>query len=119
MQDYRKLKVWQKSHVFVLSIYKITACFPREEIYSLVNQLRRAAVSIPSNIAEGCGRTGNRGLKQFMSIAMGSTNEVEYQLLLAKDLGYIPTEEYNTLGKEAVEIRKMLASYIKRIAETK
>ena len=119
MQDYRKLKVWQKSHEFVLKIYKATSSFLREEIYSLVSQMRRAAVSIPSNISEGCGRAGNRELKQFMSIAMGSTNEVEYQLLLAKDLGYIPVDEYNTLSKEAVEIRKMLASYIKRIAETK
>jgi four helix bundle protein len=119
MQDYRKLKVWQKSHEFVLKIYKATSSFPREEIYSLVNQIRRAAVSIPSNISEGCGRSGNKELKHFMSIAMGSANEVKYQLLLSKDLGYISTESYSCLDGEITEIRKMLASYIKRIEETK
>ena len=118
MQDYRKLIVWQKAHELVLKIYKATSFFPREEMYSLVNQIRRAAVSIPSNISEGCGRYGNRELKQFMSIAMGSANEVEYQLLLAKDLGYIAIENYNALSRDIIEIRKMLASYIKRIAET-
>lgn len=118
MQDYRKLKVWQKAHKLVLVIYKATASFPREEMYSLVNQIRRAAVSIPSNISEGCGRYGNRELKRFMSIAMGSANEVEYQLLLAKDLGYITIDDYNALNRDIIEIRKMLASYIKRIAET-
>ena len=119
MQDYQKLKVWQKSHEFVLKIYKATSSFPREEIYALVSQIRRAAVSIPSNISEGCGRFGNRELKHFMSIAMGSATEVKYQLMLSKDLGYIPTGDYNNLNDEVIEIRKMLASYIKRIAETK
>jgi four helix bundle protein len=119
MQDYQKLKVWQKSHEFVLKIYKVTSSFPREEIYALVSQIRRAAVSIPSNISEGCGRSGNRELKHFMSIAMGSATEVKYQLMLSKDLGYIPTGDYNKLNDEVVEIRKMLASYIKRIEETK
>ena len=119
MQDYRNLKVWQKAHGFVLKIYKATSSFPREEIYSLVSQIRRAAVSIPSNIAEGCGRTGNRELKQFMGIAMGSATEVGYQLLLAKDLGYIQIENYNKLNEEVDEIQKMLASYIRKIAETK
>ena len=83
MQDYRRLKVWQKAHEFVLKVYKVTSPFPREEIYSLVSQIRRAAISIPSNISEGCGRFGNRELKQFMSIAIGSANEVEYQFLLS------------------------------------
>ena len=118
MQDYQKLNVWQKSHEFVLKIYKATSSFPREEIYSLVSQMRRAAVSILSNISEGCGRFGNRELKQFMSIAMGSATEVGYQLLLAKDLGYIQAKDYNTLNEEVNEIQKMLASYIRKIAET-
>jgi four helix bundle protein len=118
MLDYRKLKVWQKSHEFVLKIYKATSSLPREEMYSLVSQIRRAAVSIPSNISEGCGRYGNRELKHFMSITMGSANEVEYQLLLAKDLGYIKIDDYDALNRDIIEIRKMLASYIKRIAET-
>ncbi len=119
MQDYRKLQVWQKAHGFALNVYKATASFPREETYSLVNQIRRAAISIPSNISEGCGRFGNSELKQFMSIAMGSANEAGYQLLLSKDLGYISMSVYSDLNKEIIEIQKMLSSYIKRIAATK
>ena len=119
MQDYRKLKVWQKSHSLALKVYKVTSGFPREEIYGLVSQIRRSAVSVPSNISEGCGRSGSKELKHFMSIAMGSANEVEYQLLLSKDLGYISEDSYDGLRDEIREIRMMLSSYIKRIAETK
>ena len=118
MRDYKKLKVWQKAHAFALNVYKVTSGFPREELYSLVSQLRRAVVSIPSNISEGCGRYGSKELKQFMSIAMGSANEVGYQLLLSKDLGYISEDNYNNLEVEIDEIQKMLASYIRRLSES-
>ena len=115
MQDYRKLLVWNKAHNFALRIYKVTSCFPKEETYSLVSQLRRAVVSIPSNIAEGCGRNGNKELKQFISISLGSSNEVEYQLLLAYDLGYITPSEYEKLKDEILEIRKMLIGFINKL----
>ena len=115
MLDYRKLNVWQKAHVFALEIYKISSAFPQNEIYGLVSQMRRAAVSIPSNISEGCGRLGNSELKQFLGVSMGSANEIEYQLLLACDLGYISRNDYEKLGSNIEEIRKMLASYIKKI----
>ena len=117
MQDYRKLIFWQKSHIFALNIYRVTSMFPREEIYSLVSQMRRAAISVPSNIAEGCGRNGSKEIRHFMAMAMGSANEVGYQLLLAKDLNYIPDEKYISLNNDVDEIQKMLASYIKRIEE--
>ena len=117
MRDYKKLKVWQKSHAFVLKTYKVTSGFPREEMYSLVSQLRRASVSIPSNISEGCGRYGNKELKQFLCIAMGSANEVGYQLLLSKDPGYVQESEYDNLYNEIDEIQKMLASYIRTLAK--
>ena len=118
MRDYQELNVWQKSHGFVLKVYNATSSFPREETYSLVNQLRRASISIPSNIAEGCGRNSNKELKRFMSIAMGSATEVGYQLLLSKDLGYLSVDVYNVLNDEVDGIQKMLASYIRKIAAT-
>lgn len=110
--------MWQKAHEFALEIYKISSAFPQNEIYGLVSQMRRAAVSIPSNISEGCGRIGNSELKQFLSISMGSANELEYQLFLACDLGYISQNDYETLNDDIEEIRKMLASYIKKINKT-
>ena len=85
MKDSRKLKVWEKSHQLVLALYTITASFPREETYGLTSQIRRAASSIPSNIAEGCGRDGDAELSRFCIIARGSASELEYQILLARD----------------------------------
>ncbi len=115
MLDYRKLKVWQKAHEFALEIYKISSAFPQNEIYGLVSQMKRAAVSIPSNISEGCGRLGNGELKQFLSVSMGSANEIEYQLFLACDLGYVSQNDYKRLNSDIKEIRKMLGGYIKKI----
>jgi len=89
MQDYRKLKVWQKAHELALAVYEASARFPREEVYALTSQIRRAAASVPSNIVEGCGRGSNAELMRFLYIALGSANEVEYQLLLARDLGFL------------------------------
>ncbi len=109
------MNVWQKAHKFALKIYEITSCFPKEETYSLVSQIRRSVVSIPSNICEGCGRGGKKELKQFMRISLGSANELEYQLLLSHDLGYICKVDYKNLKDEILEIRKMLISYINKI----
>lgn len=87
MRDFRQIKVWEKAHQLTLQVYKMTAHFPREELYGLMSQLRRACVSIPANIAEGFGRGGNVELARFLQIAMGSAYEVEYHALLAKDFG--------------------------------
>ena len=87
VRDFRKLKVWRRSHRLVLEVYEATGRFPREETYGLTAQLRRCCASILANIAEGCGRSGEGELVRFMLIAMGSTSELEYHLLFARDLG--------------------------------
>ena len=92
MRDFRELKVWEKAHRLTLQVYRITKNFPSDEQFGLTVQLRRAAASVPTNIAEGCGRDSERELARFMSIAGGSASEVEYQLLLACDLNYIQDE---------------------------
>ena len=86
MKDFRELQVWRKAHELTLAVYQITASFPREELYGLTAQLRRAGSSIAANLAEGCGRNGDAELARFCSIAMGSASELEYHLLLARDL---------------------------------
>ncbi|HET9056582.1 MAG TPA: four helix bundle protein, partial [Chitinophagaceae bacterium] len=89
MQNYKELKVWEKAHDFTLKIYEATKIFPKEEIYSLTNQLRRAASSIPANIAEGCGKKSQLDFANFLNIALGSANEAEYYVILSKDLKYL------------------------------
>jgi four helix bundle protein len=118
MRDFHKLQVWQKAHALVLEIYMVTREFPQSELYGLTSQLRRAAMSIPSNIAEGCGRNSENELLRFMVIAQGSTSEVEYQLLLAKDLGWLKVDKYDEFKIKVNEIKRMLFSYQKRIKET-
>jgi four helix bundle protein len=90
MKDFRKLMVWEKAHVVALRVYNLTFGFPRRETFGLIAQMRRASVSIASNLAEGCGRGGDAELGRFATIAMGSASELEYQILLAKDLGAAP-----------------------------
>jgi four helix bundle protein len=94
VQDFHELKVWRKAHLLTLEIYRITAGFPREERFGLTGQLRRSCSSIPSNLAEGCGRNGSAEFARFCSIAMGSASELEYHLLLAKDLKLITETAY-------------------------
>jgi len=108
------LQVWNKTHELTLAIYRATAQFPREEQYGLTQQLRRAAVSIGSNIAEGCGGRGNGEFHKFLQIATGSASEVEYQLLLARDLGYMG-DVYDQLAERIVEVKRMLAGLIRRV----
>lgn len=115
MKDFRKLEVWEYSHKLALEVYKITNQFPKEEIYGLTNQIRRSCSSIPTNIAEGCGRSGDAEFHRFLSIAMGSANEVEYQMLLARDLGYLKMKQYNELENEIIVIRKMSNSLIQKV----
>ena len=89
MRDFRQIKAWEKAHSLTLAIYKTTGQFPREELYGLTSQIRRASASIPANIAEGFGRGGNVELARFLQIGIGSAYEVEYHALLARDLGFI------------------------------
>ena len=118
MRDFRDIKIWDKAHKLVVEIYKISALFPKNEQYGLTSQIRRAAVSIPSNIAEGSGRGSKKELKQFMIVSSSSASEVEYQILLALDLGYISKLIYEKLNEKIVEIKKMLNSYINKIERT-
>ena len=115
MRDFRELKVWQKAHGLVLDIYRHTKTFPSDERFGLTAHLRKSATSIPSNIAEGCGRMGEREFARFLGIAAGSTSEAEYQLLLARDLGYLGNEAYDHLNKLANEVKRMLNSLIQKL----
>jgi four helix bundle protein len=115
MQDFRNLKVWEKAHTLTLDIYTTSRAFPREEIYGLTSQVRRAAASIGANIAEGCCRKGDAELGRFLQIAMGSASEVEYHCLLAHDLRFLQTAEYERLTGEVVEIKRMLAALISKL----
>jgi four helix bundle protein len=115
LRDFRELKVWEKSHKLTLAIYKATAHFPREEIYGLTSQIRRASASIPANIAEGCGRNSIMELAHFLHIAMGSASELDYHLLLAHDLNFQDHTEYEQLAGELREIKRMLGTYSQKI----
>jgi four helix bundle protein len=115
MRDFRKLKVWEKAHHLTLQIYRITKTFPSDERFGLTVQLRRAAASIPTNIAEGCGRDSERELARFMSIAAGSASEMEYQLLLAWDLNYIQDGTHRKLNQQVNEVKRMLNSFIQQL----
>ena len=118
MQDYKKLEVWQKAHFLAVAIYEATRTFLKDELYSLTSQIRRATVSIPSNIAEGCGRGGNAELSQFLKIALGSSNELEYQLLLAHDLKRLNAIDHENLDKQVNEIKGMLISLIQKVGKS-
>jgi len=116
MQDFHKLLVWQKSHAMALSIYRVTTPFPEPERYGLTSQMRRAAFSIPSNIAEGCGRAGRTELKQYLHISLGSASELDYFLLLARDLQFLTPLQHDALEAKINEIKLMLAGLIRKIS---
>lgn len=97
MQNFRDLKVWSKAHAVALAVYKLTEPFPASELYGITSQMRRAATSIPSNIAEGCGRSSNTDLARFLHIAFASASELEYFLLLARDLDFVATGPHDIL----------------------
>jgi four helix bundle protein len=115
MKDFRKLKVWERAHQLVLALYQATASFPRDETYGLSSQIRRSASSIPSNIAEGCGRDGDAELARFCLIARGSATELEYQILLAHDLKLIASDHYKQLFQEIIEIKRMLTVLVQKL----
>ena len=115
VRDFRALKVWQKAHQLVLAVYRTTQAFPPDERFGLTTHLRKSATSIPSNIAEGCGRHTDTDLARFLSIAAGSAAETEYQLLLARDLGYINEQLHSDLDASVNEVKRMLNSFISRL----
>jgi four helix bundle protein len=115
VRDFRKQKVWEKSHLLTLEINKVTERFPREEVYGLTGQIRRACASIPANIAEGCGKDGDADFARFLQISRGSASELEYHLLLARDLGFLSSDDYQRLSKETNELKQMLTNFIKKL----
>jgi four helix bundle protein len=118
VQDYKDLKVWQKAHNLTLKICKATETFPKSEVFNLVSQLRRAGASIPCNIAEDCGRNSNADFANFLRISLGSVNETEYLLLLAKELQYLTQELFDDLNQDVNEVKAMLISFIKKVRLT-
>ncbi len=115
MGDYKKLAVWEKGHQLALACYQATGAFPKEEMYGLTSQIRRAAASIPANIAEGSGRGGDAEMIRFLRIAMGSAYEVEYHILLAHDLDYIDKAAYGEITSRVLEVQRMLAGLIQKL----
>ncbi len=115
MQDFRNLKVWKTAHALTLDVYALTTNFPRAEMFGLTSQIRRASASIGANIAEGCGRRGDPELLRFLQIAMGSPSELEYHLLLARDLKMMPLGDYEKSAQSVIEVKKMLGSLIHRL----
>jgi four helix bundle protein len=115
LKNFKDLKVWDKAHKLALMVYEVTKDFPQEEIYGLISQMRRAAVSIPTNIAEGCGRNSDAELARFLEIAMGSASELQYLLLLSKELNFLNDKLYTALTSETTEIKQMLATLIKKV----
>lgn len=115
LKSYRELKVWQRAMEMALATYRTTASFPKDELFGLTSQIRRAAVAIASNIAEGYGRSSKGEYKQFLGIARGSNLELQTQLLIAKELGYGKTEQILHAENLSNEIAKMLNSLIAKL----
>lgn len=112
MRNYQDLQVWTKAHSLTLDLYRMSRGFPREEIYGLTSQMRRAAVSIGANLAEGCGRRARGDLARFVRIALGSASELDYHLLLCRDLGFLKIEDFGRSKERLTEVRKMLTSFL-------
>jgi four helix bundle protein len=115
MENFKNLKVWAKAHELTLTVYKRTRAFPNDEMYGLTSQIRRASASIGANVAEGCGRRSDPEMKRFLQIARGSASELEYHLLLAKDLQYLSAMEFKELEAKVLEIQRMLAALAQRL----
>jgi four helix bundle protein len=115
MRDFRALKVWEKAHRLTLAVYKATSTFPQHEMFGLTSQLRRASVSIPANIAEGCGRNGSPELVRLLRIACGSASELEYHVILSADLCYSNKADSEHLIKQVTEVKRMLTSLIQKL----
>ena len=117
MNSYEELKVWQRSHAFLLEVYRKSQGFPREERFGLTAQLRKSALSVPSNLAEGCGRSTTQDFRRFVDYAAGSSKELAYQLRVALDLNYLSPEEHATLQDEITQIQRMLHGLRKHLSK--
>ena len=119
MTDFKQLKVWRKAHEMTLDTYRVTAALPREEMYGLTSQLRRAAASIGANIAEGCGRRSDGEMCRFLQIARGSASETEYHFLLARDFHFLAEKDFQILTRRSDELQRMLTGLMQSIRSPK
>lgn len=115
MKDFRQLKVWERAHRLALAVYKASAEFPQEELYGLTSQIRRASMSVPTNIAEGCGRGSDADFARFLQLAMGSACETEHQMLLSLDLGLLSKDDYAPLQADVEEVKRMISGLLKTV----
>jgi four helix bundle protein len=115
MPNFRKLEVWRKAHLLALSVYQLTDELPNSERYGLISQMQRSAVSIPANIAEGAGRRSDRDYARFISIAVGSSNELDYHIQFARDVGFVRRPRTEPIQLELVEVRRMLLALRRRL----
>jgi four helix bundle protein len=115
VQSFRNLKVWEKAHAMTLDVYRSTRVFPKEELYGLTSQMRRSSASIGANIAEGCCRNGDKDFGRFIQIAAGSAGELEYHILLVRDLGLLNADDYQRLSTETIEVKRMLTSLLQKL----
>lgn len=115
MKNFRDLQIWDRSHQLTLEVYRLTRGFPKSETYGLASQMRRSVSSIPTNIAEGSGRNTEKDFARFLDNAMGSASELEYQLILARDLEYISQDTYESKNRELIEIKRMLNAFLQKL----
>jgi four helix bundle protein len=116
VKNFKSLEIWQRSRRLVKTVYMLLELFPSDEKFGLVSQLKRASISVPSNIAEGCGRRTNKDLSRFLDISVGSLCEIETQIYLALDLTFISNEQSIEILKETIEIRKMIIGFQNTLA---
>lgn len=115
MKDFRTLTVWERAHELALLVYRETKTFPKEEMFGLTSQIRRAASSVSANIAEGCGRATDADFSRFLQIAFGSLSELDCHLILARDLELLAGERYDLLYAKVLESRRMLSGLIRKV----
>jgi four helix bundle protein len=115
VRNHRDLQVWNKAYALTLEIYKVSRSFPKEELYGLTSQMRRAAIFVGANLAEGCGRSSNAEMGRFVRIAMGSAAELDHHLLLCKDLGFLSEVDHRQFLANLTEVRKMLSALLDSI----
>lgn len=116
MQDFRSLRVWEKAHALVMRVFPMSRRLPKDELFGLQLTLRRVSAAIPMKIAEGCGRNNDPDFHKCLNAAMGNAADLEYQLILVRDLGYLPNDEYAALNAELVEVKKMLNVFLQRLS---
>ena len=115
MRDFREVDVWRKAHALVLTVYRGMDVLPKSEVFGITVQVRQAAIAIPTRIADGCGREGDVEFASQLHKARAASSELEYLLLLSKDLGYLPSETYEALREDVVTVRKMLSGLLRRM----